>query len=75
VGNRPALNGKQIIRILKKFGFEVVRIEGSHHMLMKLGHPTLVVVPVHGNRTVPEGTLRNIIRQAGLTADVFFAAA
>jgi predicted RNA binding protein YcfA (HicA-like mRNA interferase family) len=33
----------------------------------------LVVVPVHGNRTLPIGTLRSIIRQSGLTEEEFAA--
>jgi predicted RNA binding protein YcfA (HicA-like mRNA interferase family) len=31
----------------------------------------LVVVPVHGNRTLPVGTLRSIIRQTGLSDEEF----
>ena len=69
----PSLNGKQVIRVLEKFGFDVIRIsEGSHHILRKPGRPTIVVVPVHGSRDVPEGTFRSILRQAGLKADEFF---
>jgi predicted RNA binding protein YcfA (HicA-like mRNA interferase family) len=71
--SRPSLNGKQIIRVLEKFGFQVVRIsEGSHHILRKPGHSTIVVVPVHGSRDVPKGTFQSILRQAGLKADEFF---
>ena len=33
----------------------------------------LVVVPVHGSRTLPIGTLRSIIRQSGLTDEEFGA--
>ena len=69
--SRPSLNGKQIIRVLERLGFEVVS-EGSHHILRKPGHSTIVVVPVHGSRDVPKGTFQSILRQAGLKADEFF---
>lgn len=61
--------------MLERFGFRVVRIVGSHHMMAKPGHQTIVPVPVHGNRTIPAGTMRSIIRLAGLTPAQFYAAA
>ena len=70
----PALNGKQVIRALRSFGFEEVRTAGSHHMLWKPGHPTIVPVPVHGNHPLAEGTLSSIIRLAGLSRERFFGA-
>ena len=71
--SRPSLNGKQIIRVLERLGFEVVRIsEGSHHILRKPGRSTIVVVPVHGSRDVPKGTFQSILRQAGIRVDEFF---
>jgi predicted RNA binding protein YcfA (HicA-like mRNA interferase family) len=30
-----------------------------------------VIVPVHGNRDIPPGTLRSILTQAGLPVDEF----
>jgi predicted RNA binding protein YcfA (HicA-like mRNA interferase family) len=74
VSSFPALNGKQVIRVLESFGFEVVRVsESSHYQLAKPGHPQVVTVPVHGSATVPEGTLRAILRKAGLDRKRFFA--
>jgi predicted RNA binding protein YcfA (HicA-like mRNA interferase family) len=29
----PSLKGEQIIRVLKKADFEVIRVKGSHHFL------------------------------------------
>ena len=42
---------------------------GSHVKLRRPGQHGRVVVPVHGNRTLPPGTLHNILQQAGLTED------
>jgi predicted RNA binding protein YcfA (HicA-like mRNA interferase family) len=55
------------VRALHRAGFDVVHIRGSHHYLRRPDRPRLVVVPVHGNRDLPAGTLRSILRQAELT--------
>jgi predicted RNA binding protein YcfA (HicA-like mRNA interferase family) len=43
---RKRVTGKELIRALKKVGFEVVRIQGSHH---RLRHPDsrVTTVPIH----------------------------
>ncbi|CAK8719650.1 Putative RNA binding protein YcfA, dsRBD-like fold, HicA-like mRNA interferase family [Candidatus Electrothrix aarhusensis] len=64
----PSLTGKKLIKILRKFGFEVARIKGSHHFLIhKDGRCT--VVPVHGNETTGRGLLVKILRDADLTKE------
>ncbi len=71
---RPAVTGKDAIRALRSLGFRIDRIEGSHHIMVKAGHPLSVPVPVHGNKVLPTGTLASIVRMAGLTKDQFFQA-
>ena len=70
----PTVSGKDAIRALSKFGFRLDRVEGSHHMMVKDGHPNIVVVPVHSSRALPRGTLASIIRIAGVGKRQFFAA-
>ncbi len=68
-GELPAVSGKQVIKALERRGWYVKRIKGSHHALR---HPSVwdtLVVPVHGNRPIPKGTLGNILRTAGLSRD------
>lgn len=60
-----------MVQLLQREGYVLLRIRGSHHYLRKPGATALVVVPVHGNRDLPAGTLRSIIRQAGLTTEQF----
>jgi predicted RNA binding protein YcfA (HicA-like mRNA interferase family) len=67
----PAVSGKAVIAALAKAGFEEQRVKGSHHILKKPGHVYNISVPVHGNRALRQGTLRNIIRSAGLTVEEF----
>lgn len=65
----PQVRGKALVAALKKAGFTLTHIRGSHHYLHQPGTTGLVVVPVHGNRDVPAGTLRAILRQAKLAVE------
>lgn len=60
------LNGAEVIRLLEAFGFSVIRIRGSHHILRRVvdGSAQTLNVPVHGNKPLPTGTLRAIYRDA-----------
>ena len=55
----PRLTGKELIKILRKHGFEVVRIRGSHHFL-KHEDGRVTVVPVHSNEIIGVGLLSKI---------------
>jgi predicted RNA binding protein YcfA (HicA-like mRNA interferase family) len=62
------LTGKQVIDILKGFGFTVVRIRGSHHMLQRTveDKTQTVTVPLHKNNPLAIGTLKSIYRQTAI---------
>jgi predicted RNA binding protein YcfA (HicA-like mRNA interferase family) len=50
----------------------VDRVVGSHHILAHPDDPRrAVTVPFHGSKDLKAGTLRSIIRQAGLTVEEF----
>jgi len=62
--NGNPVSGKAMVEALKKEGFVVDRVSGSHVILEgPLGQS--VSVPVHSNRDLAIGTLNNILRQAG----------
>ena len=68
---RP-IKGREVLRKLKKAGFEVIRIKGSAHYLRHRRTGKLTSVHIHGNRDIPLGTLRAIvIEQAGLSPEEF----
>jgi predicted RNA binding protein YcfA (HicA-like mRNA interferase family) len=72
MGRLPIVSGKDVVRALRSAGFAVDRIVGSHHVMTVPGDPTrTVTVPVHANRDLKPGTLRAIIRQAGMTVEEF----
>lgn len=58
------MTGKEIIRILEKNGWSLLRISGSHHRMGKGQSRT--TVPVHGNKDISIGLLKAIQKQTGV---------
>ena len=69
----PRVSGRRVVAALQSGGFRLSHTRGSHHYLRAPDARRLVVVPVHGNRDLPAGTLRSVLRQAELTADELVA--
>jgi predicted RNA binding protein YcfA (HicA-like mRNA interferase family) len=65
------VNGREIIRALQRAGFVVDRQTGSHVILVSQDGEREVSVPSHGGRDLPVGTVRGIIKDAGLTVEEF----
>ncbi len=63
----PRCSGKEMLALLIRYGFSVVRVRGSHHVLQNGALRT--VVPVHGNEVLKLGTLRGIMRDAEISPD------
>jgi predicted RNA binding protein YcfA (HicA-like mRNA interferase family) len=68
----PIVSGREAVRAFQSLGWEVARQSGSHIILVKEGHPATLSVPDHDE--VAKGTLRGLIRSAGLTVEEFIAA-
>jgi predicted RNA binding protein YcfA (HicA-like mRNA interferase family) len=66
----PKITGKRMIATLKKAGFAVIRIKGSHHFLR---HPDgrCTVVPVHAGETIGSGLMIKILNDCDLTINEF----
>ena len=62
----PVVSGAKVIRSPAKVGFEKVSQRGSHVKLRNADGRT-VIVPLH--RQLAPGTLRSILRQAGLSVE------
>jgi predicted RNA binding protein YcfA (HicA-like mRNA interferase family) len=65
----PVISGQECVTTLQKAGFYVTRQKGSHISLRRDDPIGKVTVPNH--KELDRGTLRAIIRQAGLTVDEF----
>jgi predicted RNA binding protein YcfA (HicA-like mRNA interferase family) len=68
----PVVRGADVVSALKRAGFVVVRVTGSHHVM---NHPDgrRTVVPVHAGQDIKRGLMRKIIDDAGLTVSEFIA--
>ena len=67
----PVVSGREVVRAFEKHGWEVARQRGSHVIMVKAGENATLSVPDH--KEVAKGTLRSLIRAAGLTVQEFCA--
>jgi predicted RNA binding protein YcfA (HicA-like mRNA interferase family) len=65
----PRVSGRQCVSVLLKFGLVVKRQHGSHIILRRESPFAQVVVPDHAE--LDTGTLRAILRQAGIPPEEF----
>jgi predicted RNA binding protein YcfA (HicA-like mRNA interferase family) len=70
--NLPVLSGREVVRVFEAVGWQVARQNGSHIIMLKEGEPATLSIPDH--REVAKGTLRSLIRAAGLTVEEFVSA-
>jgi predicted RNA binding protein YcfA (HicA-like mRNA interferase family) len=68
----PRITGREVIAALRKAGFQVARVKGSHHFLR---HPDGrgTVVPVQSGETIGPGLLSAILRDCEIERDEFAA--
>ena len=67
----PALKPRDVLRVLKRAGFLVHHVSGSHYVLKHPGGPALrVTLPWH-NKDLKRRTLASIIEQSGHTTEEF----
>ena len=61
-----SIGGKDFARILERHGWQLRRINGSHHIYTKTGNPARISVPIHGNDALKIGLLRYLMKIAGI---------
>ena len=66
----PRLRGREVIAALRRAGFSVVLVRGSHHFLRHAdGRAT--VVPVHAGETIGPGLLNQILTDVEMETQDF----
>jgi predicted RNA binding protein YcfA (HicA-like mRNA interferase family) len=66
----PRVSGREVVKALCKLGYERDRQRGSHIILRQAQPPhRRLVIPDHDE--IAKGTMRALIREAGLTVDEF----
>ncbi|MEZ6235047.1 MAG: type II toxin-antitoxin system HicA family toxin [Phycisphaerales bacterium] len=70
MGRLPVVSGKEAVRAFERIGYEVNHQTGSHIILRRREAPHRhVSIPNH--REIAKGTLRGLIRDAGLTVEEY----
>ena len=64
----PVASGAKVIKALMKMGYYIRDQEGSH---IHLRHPFKKPLTIPNHREIARGTLREIIKEAGLTVEEF----
>ncbi len=65
----PVMSGREVVSAFEKHGWEVAGQRGSHIIMVKTGRNVTLSIPDH--KEVARGTLRSLIRSAGLTVQEF----
>jgi predicted RNA binding protein YcfA (HicA-like mRNA interferase family) len=65
----PIISGRDAIKAFSKAGWSAVRQTGSHVIMMKPDSIVTLSIPMHSE--VKRGTLRSLIKDAGLTVEEF----
>jgi predicted RNA binding protein YcfA (HicA-like mRNA interferase family) len=66
-----ALSGKELARVLERHGWKLLRVRGSHHVFGRSGRQRPLVIPIHGNRSLSVGMIRDLMKEAGLSEEDF----
>jgi predicted RNA binding protein YcfA (HicA-like mRNA interferase family) len=69
----PVVSGDDLVRVLRKFGYEIVRQKGSHVRLRNEGSAKRLPVTVPLHKELARGTLKSILADAGLTVQDILA--
>jgi predicted RNA binding protein YcfA (HicA-like mRNA interferase family) len=56
----------ELVRLLERNGYQLIKERGSIRYYVKAGHPRLIRLDFHGSKEVPAGTCHAILKAAGL---------
>jgi predicted RNA binding protein YcfA (HicA-like mRNA interferase family) len=71
-GGVPSLDAKVVVKTFEALGWSIARQRGSHIIMTKPGNRATLSVPDHD--PVARGTLRSLLRAAGLAVEEFVSA-
>lgn len=67
----PAVSSRKLIKVLKKRGFILDRVKGSHHIYVRVDDDLSVSIPVHQGRDIGRGLTKKILDDAEISVDEF----
>ena len=65
-----SVKSKEVFRLVKKLGYELDHVTGSHHIYKNVVKNKIIVIPLH-NRDLRIGTVKSIIRELEITQQYF----
>ncbi|QGP93938.1 HicA toxin of bacterial toxin-antitoxin [Neomoorella glycerini] len=65
----PVISGLEAVQAFQRAGWRISRQKGSHIILVKQGEIASLSIPDH--KTLDRGTLRSLIRKAGMSVEDF----
>jgi len=65
----PRMTAKELISVLKRHDYELIRSKGSHQRFYNSRTKTGVTIPAHPGKIIGPGLLKSILKHAGLSLD------
>jgi len=62
-----AVSGKRFCKLVEAKGWELKRVNGSHHIYSKAGENARISIPVHGNTPLKIGLQKHLMKIAGIS--------
>lgn len=64
-----SVTGRELAKALERKGWELLRVQGSHHIYGRKGSIVRLSVPIHGGQALKVGLLRHLMKLAGVTEE------
>jgi len=72
MGKLKVISGSKLVKLFQKFGWVEIRRKGSHIIMIKPGEIVTLSIPEHNE--VAKGTLRSLLRSAGISIEEYHEA-
>lgn len=63
------LSGREFARLVERYGWRLLRVNGSHHIYGRSGSIARLSIPIHGNRLLKPGLQRHLAKLAEIPDD------
>ena len=57
-----SMTGREFARPVERHGWSLLRVQGSHHIYGKPGSVVRLSIPIHGNKPLKVGLLRQLTK-------------
>lgn len=59
-----SMTGRELVRLVERHGWTLLRISGSHHIYGKPGSVVRLSIPIHGSKPLKTGLLRHLLKSS-----------